>query len=34
MESISQKILSIIPPLDPNKSKGENGRIGVIGGSY
>ena len=34
MESLSDKILNIIPPLDPARKKGENGRIAIIGGSY
>ena len=34
MESISEKLSDIIPPLDHSRKKGENGRLAVIGGSY
>ena len=34
MQSISESLEKIIPPLDSTRKKGENGRIAVIGGSY
>ena len=34
MKEISKDIFKIFPELTPDKKKGENGVIGVIGGSY
>ena len=32
--SLARRILAIIPKLSSARRKGDNGRIGVIGGSY
>ena len=32
--ALARRILAIIPKLSSARRKGDNGRIGVIGGSY
>lgn len=34
MKDITQSVFSVLPTLTKNSKKGDNGNIGIIGGSY